>query len=103
MGEVSRNNLHHHATTTSPDIVELVDKLRQGAMLVAAARSLIQGGFSMKKIDDAKHFITSAQSFFKGFSHHNRPEGLGEETFVEDWKHESKDVWMFSGERTPLA
>ena len=95
MGEMSRNNLHHHAlisTTTSPGIVELVDKLRQGAMLAAAAQSLIQGGFSMKKIDDAKHFITSAQFFFKGFSRHHRPEGLGEGTFVEEWKHKSKDV-----------
>ena len=57
----------------------------------------------MQKVDEAKQLIASAHSFFKGLSHHrSQPEGLGEETFVEDWKSEGKDVWMFSGRRTFL-
>lgn len=80
-----------------PHVVGLVDNLKQGFKLVTAARSLIQGGFSMQKVDEAKHLIAGAQSFFKGLSHHHQPEGLGEETFVEDWKSEGRDVWMFSG------
>lgn len=51
----------------------------------------------MEKVKDAKQLIAGAQSFFHGFSHRNESEGLGEEKFVEDWKTEGKDVWMFSG------
>jgi len=51
----------------------------------------------MQKVRDAKQLMTNAQSFFKGLSHRHQPEGLGEEKFVEDWKNEDKDVWMFSG------
>lgn len=80
--------------------VKLVDNLRQGARLAAAARSLIQGGFSMEKVNDAKQLLAGAQSFFQGFTNHKQPvrEGLGEENFVEDWNKEGRDVWMFSGE-----
>ena len=84
-------------------LVGLVDNIKQGVKLAVAARSLIQGGFSMQKVDDVKQLIASAHSFFKGLSHHNQPEGLGEETFVEDWRSEGKDVWMFSGEWTFLT
>jgi len=79
--------------------VGLVDNLRQGARLAAAARSLIQGGFSMQKVNDAKQLIAGAQTFFHGIAHRNEPtpEGLGEEKFVEDWNTEGRDVWMFSG------
>jgi len=79
--------------------VGLVDNIKQGIRLAAAARSLIQGGFSMQKVNDAKQLLAGAQSLFKGFSHHHKPtpEGLGEEKFVEDWNTEGRDVWMFSG------
>jgi len=79
--------------------VGLVDNVKQGVRLVNAARSLIQGGFSMEKINDAKQLIAGAQSFFHGFAHRNDPvsEGLGKEQFVESWDSEGKDVWMFSG------
>jgi len=80
-----------------------VDNIKQGVKLAVTARSLIQGGFSMQKVDDVKQLIAGAHSFFKGLSHRNRPEGLGEETFVEDWRSEGKDVWMFSGRRTFLT
>jgi len=79
--------------------IGLVDNLRQGVKLAAAARSLIQGGFSMQKVNDAKQLIAGAQSFLHGFAHRSEPtrEGLGEENFVEDWNKEGRDVWMFSG------
>lgn len=80
--------------------VSLVDNIQQGASLAYQAYSLIQGGFSMRKIDDAKMLLGGAKSFFHGFHHREEEtneEGLGEEHFVEDWKGEGKDVWMFSG------
>ncbi|KAF8313385.1 peptidase C14, caspase domain-containing protein [Amanita rubescens] len=79
--------------------IGLVDNIKKGVKLAVAARALIQGGFSMQKVDEVKQLISSANSFFKGLSHHKQPEGLGEETFVEDWRSEGKDVWMFSGRR----
>jgi metacaspase-1 len=83
-----------------PHIVGLVGNLKQGAKLAAAARSLIQGGLSLKNVDDVKQLIAGAHSFFKRLSHLYKLEGLGEETLVEDWKMEGKDVWIFSGRRT---
>jgi metacaspase-1 len=79
--------------------VGLVDNLHQGIRLAAAARSLIQGGFSMQKMNDAKQLLAGAQSLFHGLAHRNEPiqEGLGEEKFVENWNTEGRDVWMFSG------
>jgi hypothetical protein len=55
----------------------------------------------MQKVDDAKQLLAGAHSFFHGLTHRNEPtpEGLGEEKFVEDWKTEGRDVWMFSGEK----
>jgi hypothetical protein len=80
--------------------VGLVDNIKQGIRLAAAARSLIQGGFSMKKVNDAKQLLAGAQSFIQGFGHHHtsQPDGLEKEHFVEGWE-EGKDVWMFSGEK----
>jgi len=79
--------------------VGLVDGVKQGVQLVSAARALIQGGFSMEKINDAKQLFATAQSLFNGFAHRSdqTPEGLGKENFVEDWDSEGRDVWMFSG------
>ena len=59
------------------------------------------GGFTAAKINDAKQLIGGAKTFFAALQH--RPDGpvnehgLGEENFIEPWKHEGKDVWMFSG------
>jgi hypothetical protein len=85
--------------------VGLVDNVKQGLRLAQAARSLVQGGFSMKKVDDAKQLLAGAQSFFHGLAHRNEPirEGLGEEKFVEDWNTEGRDVWMFSGKKRILG
>jgi len=81
--------------------VNLIDNVKQGINLATAAMNLVQGGFTAAKVNDAKALIGGARSFFHSL--HHRPDapvnedGLGEETFVEDWKHEGKDVWMFSG------
>jgi len=81
--------------------VNLIDNVKQGISLVTAAANLIQGGFTAKKIDDAKVLLGGAKSFFAGLQHRPDEEtnehGLGEEKFMEDWKGEGKDVWMFSG------
>jgi metacaspase-1 len=81
--------------------VNLVDNVKQGVNLAHAAMNLLHGGFSAAKIQEARALVGGAQSFFASL--HHRPDGpvngdgLGEETFVEDWKREGKDVWMFSG------
>lgn len=81
--------------------VNLVDNVKQGVNLANAAINLLHGGFSAAKIQEARALIGGAQTFFASL--HHRPDGpvnedgLGEENFVEDWKHEGKDVWMFSG------
>jgi metacaspase-1 len=57
----------------------------------------------MRKLADAKVLLGGAKSFFHGLHHKEEPtneDGLGEENFVEDWKNERKDVWMFSGKFT---
>jgi hypothetical protein len=79
--------------------VSLVDGIKQGVRLATAARALIQGGFSMDKVNDAKQLFASAQSLFAGLGHHHHgssQEALEKEHFVEGWE-EGKDVWMFSG------
>lgn len=68
--------------------------------LVREAAHLLQGGFSMNKIDEAKQLLAGAGSFWKSLHHKEEApageNGLGEEHFVENWK-EGKDVWMFAG------
>ena len=81
--------------------VNLIDNVKQGINLANTAMNLLHGGFSTAKIQEAKALIGGAQFFFASL--HHRPEGrtnengLGEENFVEDWKNEGKDIWMFSG------
>jgi hypothetical protein len=72
--------------------VNLIDNVKQGINLANAAMNLIHGGFSAAKINDAKALMGGAKTFFAAL--HHRPDGpvnehgLGEETFMEDWKHE---------------
>jgi hypothetical protein len=80
--------------------VNLVDTVKQGIGLVTAASHLLQGGFNHTKIKDAQMLLGGAKTFFKSLQHKGGPvdeNGLGEENFMEDWKGEGKDVWMFSG------
>jgi len=78
--------------------IGLVGGIKKSVRLVSSARALIQGGFSMDKVNDAKHLFAEAQSLFNGFRSHRTPSpsGLDKEHFVEGWE-EGKDVWMFSG------
>ncbi|KAK5184734.1 Ca(2+)-dependent cysteine protease, partial [Cryomyces antarcticus] len=70
--------------------VNLVDNVKKGMSLVAAAANLVQGGFTMNKVNDAKMLLGGAKSFFAGLQHRDagptNEDGLGEEKFVEDWK-----------------
>ena len=80
--------------------VNLLDNVETGVSLIGAASHLIQGGFTVDKMQDAKALLGGATTFFHSL--HHRPEpadehGLGEEKFAEDWSREGKDVWMFSG------
>jgi hypothetical protein len=82
--------------------VNLVDNVKQGISLATSAFNLLHGGFSATKIKDAQALIGGAQSFFASLHHQSgggstNENGLGEENFVEDWKNEGKDIWMFSG------
>jgi len=81
--------------------VNLIDNVKQGISLAGAAINLVHGGFSAAKINNGKALIGQAKALFNSL--HHQPDGpvdqngLGEEHFVEDWKNERKDVWMFSG------
>lgn len=83
--------------------VNMVDNLKKGVSLASAAMKLFQGGFTSNKVADAKMLLGGAQDFWKGLHHRSasstpaNEDGLGEDYFVEDWKNEGKDAWMFSG------
>jgi hypothetical protein len=82
--------------------ITLIDPVKQGIALLSSASHLLRGGFSMSKIQEAKSLLASTTSLLASLKHsgHHTPvneSGLGEETFVEDWKSEGKDVWMWSG------
>ncbi|MCJ1305671.1 hypothetical protein MMC08_008487 [Hypocenomyce scalaris] len=80
--------------------VNLLSNVRQAVSLAEAAANLVQGGFSMRKVDDAKVLLGGAKSFWKSLHHREEvvdAQGLAQENFEEDWSREGKDVWMFSG------
>lgn len=80
--------------------VNMINNIKEGVNLAVQASSLLQGGFSMDRLDDARSFVAEASTFFHSL--HNRPsqadeQGLVDEGFHEDWRSEAKDAWMFSG------
>ncbi len=81
--------------------INLMDNVKQGLHLVQTAQHLVQGGSTYDRMNDAKQLFAGAQSFFQGLKHRGEGEsdeqGLGEENFQEDWVHEGKSVFMFSG------
>lgn len=82
--------------------VNLIDNVKQGINIASQAMNLFRGGFNPSKVKDAKVLIGSAQGFLRSLSGGGgggpvNEHGLGEEKFMEDWKNEGKDVWMFSG------
>lgn len=59
-----------------------MDNVKQGAHLLAEANHLIQGGFSMNKVAEARQLMAGATSFFNSLKHmgdEKKPEGLGQE------------------------
>ena len=79
--------------------LNLVDNLKAGASLAAQAGHLIQGGFNMNKVAEARQLYAGANTFFKSLtgSKQEQGPGVGEEHFAEDWANEHKFVTMFSG------
>ncbi|KAH8704996.1 peptidase C14, caspase domain-containing protein [Talaromyces proteolyticus] len=79
--------------------VNMVNNVKQGMNLLMATSDLLRGGFSVDKMNDAKVLLGGAKSFFHNLHHPQTADesGLADENFVEDWRNEGKDVWMFSG------
>lgn len=80
--------------------VNLINNVKQGISLARDASNLLHGGFSVEKIRDVQSLIGDARSFFHKVQHPQAPSdesGLADENFMEDWRNEGKDVWMFSG------
>jgi hypothetical protein len=80
--------------------VNMVNQVKQGMNLLSTASDLLRGGFSVEKVHDVETLIGGAKTFFHGLHHPQEAadeQGLADEKFVEDWRTEGKDVWMFSG------
>lgn len=81
--------------------VSMLDNLQMGLRLMGTASHLIQGGFSMDKVGDARQLFAGAQSFFRGLMHEEAQTdeyGLSQADFAEEYRREQpKQVWMYSG------
>jgi hypothetical protein len=79
--------------------ITLMEGVQAGMGLFSQASHLMQGGFDMRKLDDANQLYSGARSFFKGITHmgEHQEAGVNEEHFQEDWVNERKTVTMFSG------
>jgi len=79
--------------------VNLLDDLKQAKRLYGAAEHLIQGGFSMEKVGEAKQLYAGAHDFCEGLKHlgQQKQEGWGEDEDAQGWGKENKAVFMLSG------
>jgi hypothetical protein len=83
--------------------VNMVDNIKQGIQLASAAAHLLNGGFTMDKVQDAEQLYAGATSFFKSLQHmggEGGEQGLGESESAgqhEYIKGENKRVFLFSG------
>ncbi|OCL02404.1 peptidase C14 [Glonium stellatum] len=79
--------------------INLMDNLKQGAVLVGEASHLIQGGFSFNNIGEARQLFAGATDFFRGLQHmgEQEDEGLASDEFAGQYGSEQKMVTMFSG------
>ena len=79
--------------------VNLLDDLKQGMRLAGAAQHLLQGGFSMQKVGEAKQLYAGAHDFFQGLKHLGQQQqaGLGEDKYAKGAGEENKAVFMLSG------
>jgi hypothetical protein len=80
----------------------MIDNVKEGMRLAMEASNLLQGGFSMDRMDDARSLVAEATTFFHSLHNQRSQEEVGEdglvdEGFHEDWRNEGKDAWMFSG------
>ncbi|KAK4549396.1 hypothetical protein LTR36_006393 [Oleoguttula mirabilis] len=81
--------------------VNMLDNVQAGFRLVGAASHLIQGGFNVGNIGEAKSLLAGATSFFKGLTHQQEQTdqyGLGQSDTQSEYASEgAKNVWMYSG------
>lgn len=80
--------------------MNMMDNLKTGVNLFEQANHLIQGGFNMNKVNEAKQLYAGARTFFRGMMHDQSQQqgpGAAQEDFEEDWASEHKFVTMFSG------
>lgn len=81
--------------------VSMIDNIQAGMRLMGAGAHLIQGGFTMDKVGEARQLFAGAQSFFKGLMHEEAQTdqyGLSQEDFADEYRSEQpKQVWMYSG------
>nr|POF04585.1 metacaspase-1 [Quercus suber] len=81
--------------------VNMMDNVKMGVQLFGEASHLIQGGFTMDKVGEAKELLAGATSFFRSLTHEQEQTdeyGLGEQDFAEEYRGEAaKQVWMYSG------
>ncbi|EME49706.1 hypothetical protein DOTSEDRAFT_164323 [Dothistroma septosporum NZE10] len=81
--------------------VSMLDNVQAGMRLMGAASHLIQGGFTVDKVGEARQLFAGAQSFFKGLMHEQAETdqyGLSQEDFAQEYQREQpKQVWMYSG------
>lgn len=81
--------------------VSMLDNVQAGMRLMGAATHLIQGGFNVGKVGEARQLFAGAQDFFKGLMH-EPPQtdqyGLSQQDFAEEYDREQpKQVMMYSG------
>jgi len=81
--------------------ISVLDNVQAGMQLLGEATHLIQGGFSMNNVGEARQLFAGAQSFFKSLTH-QQPEadqyGLSTQDFAGEYQSEQpKQVWMYSG------
>jgi metacaspase-1 len=78
-----------------------MDNVQAGMQLMGQASHLIQGGFTIEKVGEARSLLAGATDFFRGIMH-RPPEtdqyGLGQSDTANEWQAEGiKNVWMYSG------
>ena len=79
--------------------VNLLDNLKQGAVLMTEATDLLAGGFSFNKFAEAQDLYAGATSFFRSFKHmgDSQAPGLDQDDNYGSNVGEQKMVTMFSG------
>lgn len=80
--------------------VNIINNVKKGVSQRGVGSAAGWIGFSMKKVQDVQSLIGCGTSLFHKLTNPQAPadeDGLADENFVEDWRNEGEDVWMFSG------